>query len=143
MDCAAGVTFDSKLKECICSNFYFLKERDESGNLLPSKQCAQCDAVAWQGPKERIVRECQSCPVRGQVYIDGNPFTCKCSPNVVPGFTTAGDTCMETPQVNASVDGISFDINSIYSPIQAKQITYDKEAYNAQTNEWNVNSQQD
>jgi hypothetical protein len=45
--------------------------------------------------------------------------------------------------VTQTIDSVSFDSNSIYSPIQAKQIVYDKETYNAQTQEWSVNTQSD
>ncbi|MFO0118040.1 MAG: hypothetical protein ACK521_10670 [bacterium] len=53
----------------------------------------------------------------GQLYIDGDPFSCKCSPNVGVGYQSAGDTCFESQQVTQSIDGINFDSNSIYSPI--------------------------
>lgn len=95
---------------------------------------------------QTIVRECAKCPVRGQIWNEGNPYVCKCTSdasNIAPGFQTAGDICLETPAVNAIVDGISFNFNSIYSPVGAKTISYDKEAYNTNFQDWITNTQSD
>lgn len=84
--------------------------------------------------------------MRGQIWTEGNPYVCKCTSdasNIAPGFTAAGDTCFETPQATANVDGISFDVNSIYSSAGAKTISYDKEAFNTNANLWTVNAQTD
>jgi hypothetical protein len=88
------------------------------------------------------VRECEPCPVLGQLYVDGNPFKCKCSSNVGPGYTTAGDTCFETSDVTRDIEGITFTPSSIYSPVQARQITYQySETFNQNTKQWNTNPQ--
>lgn len=59
-------------------------------DLLSSKRCDACNAIAYQGPPTNVITTCQPCPQVGQKYnLQSDPYKCECDePN---GWVASND----------------------------------------------------